>query len=208
MTSDVTELAAGVYDITCVRRAEGRIRAFLVDADSPTLFDAGLPDTADTLVEGIESTGVTPEQVAVTHADFDHVGGADAVCDAFDADLLVPEGSDPDVETTPTFYGAGETVAGFEAVHVPGHRGHQHAWVNEERGVAVLADAVSGADQRGLPQGYFHLPPAKYTDDLNLAEENLAAFREYDFEVGLVYHGSSVLDGASETLHEYAAIVE
>ena len=205
---DPAEPADGVYDITCVERDGGRIRAFLVDGEVPTLFDAGLPHTTDALVGGIEAIGVTPDRVVITHADGDHVGGADAVCAAFDADLLLPEGSDPDVATPASFYGAGETVAGFEAIHVPGHREHQHAWVNEERGVAVLADAVSGADQRGLPRGYFHLPPAKYTDDLNRAEESLAAFRDYDFEVGLVYHGSSVLEGASETLREYAAIVE
>ncbi len=206
--TDPTELVDGVYDITCVEREAGRIRAFLVDGEVPTLFDTGLPDTTDTLVAGIESTGVTPQRVVVTHADGDHVGGADAVCAAFGADLLLPSGSDPDVETPAAHYGAGDVVAGFEAVHVPGHRDHQHAWVDEGRGVAVLADAVSGADQRGLPQGYFHLPPAKYTDDLNQAEESLAAFRAFDFEVGLVYHGSSVLENASERLHEYAAIVE
>jgi hypothetical protein len=46
-------------------------------------------------------------------------------------------------------------------------------------------------------------PPGVYTDDLNRAEESLEKLTEYEFDVGLVYHGSSVLDGASETLAEY-----
>ena len=206
--TDVVERVDGIYDITCVERESGRIRAFLVDADEPTLFDAGLPDTTDALLAGIESTGVTPEQVVVTHTDGDHVGGCDAVCSEYGCDLYLPAGSDPDVETDAEFYGEGDTFAGFEAIHAPGHRDHQHLLVDEERAVAVMADAASGADQRGLPTGYFHLPPGVYSEDLVEAEESLTKLREYEFDVGLVYHGSSVLEGASEKLREYVALVE
>jgi hypothetical protein len=67
----------------------------------------------------------------------------------------------------------------------------------------VLGDALSGADQRGLPAGYFHLPPAVYSKDLNLAEESLERLLEYDFEVGLVYHGSSVTEDARAKVGRY-----
>ena len=206
--TDVVERVNSIYDITCVERDTGRIRAFLADADTPTLFDAGLPDTTDALLAGIESTGVTPEQVVVTHGHGDHVGGCDAVCDEYGCGLYLPEGSDPDVETDGEFYGEGDTFAGFEAVHAPGHVSHQHLFVDEERGVAVMADAASGADQRGLPADYFHLPPGVYSEDLVLAEESLAKLRDYAFDVGLVYHGSSVLDDAGEKLDEYVALVD
>ena len=43
-----------------------------------------------------------------------------------------------------------------------------------------MGDAASGADQRGLPAGYFHLPPAVYSQDLNQAEENLARLLDYE----------------------------
>ncbi|MWG36769.1 MBL fold metallo-hydrolase [Halomarina oriensis] len=206
--TDVVERVDGIYDITCVERENGRIRAFLVDADRPTLFDAGLPDTTDELLAGIEEAAVVPDQVVVTHADGDHVGGVDAVCAAHDCALYLPEGSDPDVESDHEFYGEDDSFAGFEAVHAPGHRAHQHLFVNEDRGVAVMADAASGADQRGLPKGHFHLPPGIYSEDLVLAEESLAKLREYEFDVGLVYHGSSVLEDAAEKLRAYVALVE
>ncbi|MFC5972979.1 MBL fold metallo-hydrolase [Halomarina salina] len=206
--TDVVERVTGIHDITCIERETGRIRAFLVDADTPTLFDAGLPDTTEELLAGIEATGVAPERVVVTHGHGDHVGGCDAVCEEYDCDLYLPEGSDPDVETEGEFYGEGDTFAGFEAVHAPGHVSHQHLFVNEDREVAIMADAASGADQRGLPGGYFHLPPGVYSEDLVLAEESLAKLREYEFDVGLVYHGSSVLEDASEKLDEYVALVE
>jgi glyoxylase-like metal-dependent hydrolase (beta-lactamase superfamily II) len=220
------ELTDGVYDITCAETETGRIRAFLFETGKGGfLVDAGLADSTDALLEGIDETGVGVDVVAITHADRDHVGGLDAVVEAHDPEVYLPVGSDPDVASEVTgFYGDGDEIAGFEAVHVPGHRGHQHALVDEardaseatvaaegaesganreRRGVAVLADAVSGADQRGFPRGYFHLPPGVYPDDLNRAEESLEKLTEYEFDVGLVYHGSSVLDGASETLAEY-----
>ena len=206
--TDVVERADGIYDVTCVERETGRIRAFLVDADEPTLFDAGLPDTTDALLAGVESTGVTPEQVVVTHGHRDHVGGCDAVCEEYGCDLHLPEGSDPDVETDAEFYGEGDAFGGFEAIHAPGHVSHQHLFVDERRGVAVMADAASGTDQRGLPTGYFHLPPGVYSESLAEAEESLAKLRDYEFDVGLVYHGSSVLEGASEKLREYVALVD
>lgn len=219
------ELLDGVFDVTCARRDTGRIRAFLFD--DGTLVDTGLPDTTDALLAGIDETGIPVERVVVTHADADHVGGVDAVVETHDPTVYLPVGADPDVASTVDhYYGNGDEVGRFEAVHVPGHRGHQHALVDEARsarrsasgssadgpgdpnddeplGVAVLADALSGADQRGLPAGHFHLPPGKYTDDLNRAEDSLERLLEYEFAVGLVFHGSSVLSGADERLADY-----
>jgi hydroxyacylglutathione hydrolase len=197
-----TEPHEGVYDITCVQRETSRIRAFLF-ADG-TLVDCGLPDTTEALLDGIDVTSVEPERLVITHADGDHAGGFDAVVRDYWVETYVPEGADLDTEFEPDHrYGDGDEIGPFEAVHVPGHRDHQHALINEEDGIAVLADAVSGADQRGLPKGYFHLPPGVYTDDLNRAEESLERLLEYDFDVGLVYHGSSVLSGASDKLDDY-----
>ncbi len=197
-----TELVDGVYDVTCAETETGRFRAF-VFADG-TVVDCGLPDTTDALLEGIEATGVEPRRLVVTHADRDHVGGFDALVREHWVETWVPEGARLDTEYDPDHrFGDGDQVGAFEAVHVPGHRDHQHALVDEDGGVAVLADAVSGADQRGLPAGYFHLPPGVYTDDLYQAEASLERLAEYEFDAGLVYHGSSVVSDASEKLQAY-----
>jgi glyoxylase-like metal-dependent hydrolase (beta-lactamase superfamily II) len=195
----VAEPADGVYDITCTGTGSERIRAYLTAHG--TLVDAGLPDTADALLDGIAETGVAVERLVVTHTDPDHVGGVGAVVDEHDPVVLLPEGADADaVPRVDERYGEGDTVGPFEAVHVPGHRDHQHVLVAD--GYAVLADALSGADQRGLSGG-FHLPPGKFTDDLNEAERSLEKLLEYEFEVGLVFHGSNVLADASATLERY-----
>lgn len=202
-----TEVIDGVFDVTCVERDGRRLRAFLFDGDSPVLVDCGLEETAGTLLAGIEETGVTPERLVLTHADRDHVGGWDAIVEAYDVETYCPEGADFDVEHPPDHsYGDGADIEPFLALHAPGHRSHQHVLVDEVHSVAILADAASGADQRGLPAGYFHLPPAVFSEDLNQAEESLERIAQYDFEVGLVFHGSSVLDRASEKLAAYVDV--
>ena len=66
-----------------------------------------------------------------------------------------------------------------------------------------MGDSVSGSDQRGLPAGYFHLPPAVYSEDLVQAETNLEKLLDYQFDAALVYHGSSVTENAHEILERY-----
>jgi hydroxyacylglutathione hydrolase len=142
-----------------------------------------------------------PERLLVTHGDGDHVAGADAIVDRYDVEFFAPEqeelGSDvaPDVR-----FGDGEQIGAFTAVHVPGHTPHHHAFVHIERSIAVLGDAAFGADLRGLPVGYFVLPPAVYSEDLNQADEALKNLLPYEFETALLYHGSSVLEDAHEKL--------
>ena len=197
-----SELLPGVYDLTCADTDAGRIRAFLLD--DGTLVDCGLPDTTAALNDAIAETGVAVERLVVTHADRDHVGGFDEVVRTHWAETYVPEGAILETEFAPDHrYGDGDEVGPFEAVATPGHRDHHHSLVAEERALAVLGDALSGADQRGLPAGYFHLPPGVYTSDLNEAERSLERLLDYEFDAGLVFHGSSVLEDAHEKLEAY-----
>ena len=67
----------------------------------------------------------------------------------------------------------------------------------------MLGDALSGADQRGFPRGGFHLPPGVYSENLNQAEESFDRLLEFEFEIGLVYHGSSFIGNARDALDQY-----
>ena len=200
-----TEIRAGVHEITTRHDDNGRrYRVFLFDGDRPTLVDAGPGGTSDALFEALDDLGVEPERLLITHCDGDHVGNVDAIVDRYDVELLAPEDADVGSDAAPDGrFGDGDEVGPFTAVHVPGHAAEQHAFVDETNGIAVLADAVFGADLRGLPAGHFVLPPGVYSEDLNLAEESLAKLLEYDFDVGLVFHGSSVLSGAHERLDRF-----
>lgn len=198
-----TEIAPDVYDLTVAEVNGGRYRAFLFDGDTPTLVDAGLPDTVDVVADGLADLGVEPERIAITHGDPDHVGGLGGLADRYDAETWVPEGLTVDDHDPDHRFGDGDEVGPFTAVHVPGHTEHHHVLVDESAGIAVLGDAVFGADSRGLPEGYFVLPPGYYTADLNEADASLERLLDYEFEVGLVYHGSSVTTDASEKLRRF-----
>jgi glyoxylase-like metal-dependent hydrolase (beta-lactamase superfamily II) len=193
-----------VYDITCHEVDGARYRVFFFTDGTPTLLDAGPADTAEAVFEGIADIGVDPERLIITHGDGDHVGGFDAMVDRYGVDTWIPEQTDHNGEHFPDHrYGDGDQIGRFTAVHVPGHEPDNHALIDDRAGIAVMGDAVSGADQRGLPAGYFHLPPAVYSHDLNQAEENLERLLTYEFDIGLVYHGSSVTENAREKLDRY-----
>lgn len=199
------EIVPDVYDVTCLDEPDGkRYRAFLFTDGTPTLFDAGLERTTDALIDGIEAVGVDPERLVITHGDGDHVGGFDAVVDRYGVETLVPAGLDLDVAHEPDGeYGHGDRVGRFTAVHTPGHAPEHYSLIDEDRGIAVLGDALSGADQRGFARGAFHLPPAVYSEDLDRAAESLDRLLAFEFDVGLVYHGSSVTRNAHEVLDRY-----
>lgn len=200
-----TEITDGVYDITCLDESDGkRFRAFLFVEGTPTLFDAGLASTTETLFAGIDEVGVEPERLVITHGDGDHLGGFDGVVERYDVETWVPDRLEADTDREPDErYGDGDRIGRFVAVHTPGHEPEHHSLIDEGRGIAVLGDALSGADQRGLEAGRFHLPPAVYSTDLNTAEESLERLLDYEFDVGLVYHGSSVTTDASAKIDRY-----
>lgn len=198
----IDEIVPDVYDLTLTEQAGGRYRVFLFDGERPTLVDAGLPDTTDVVAERLDDLGVAPERLVVTHGDPDHAGGLPDLAARYDLETWVPEGTTLEGEPDHR-YGHGDRVAGFTAVHVPGHTPDHHALVQSDGGVAVLGDAVFGSDSRGLPEGYFVLPPAYYSADLNAADENLERLLDYEFDVGLVFHGASVTEGAGEKLRAF-----
>ncbi len=200
-----TEIIDGVYDITCRLEESGkRYRVFLFAEETPTLVDTGLDATTDAVTEAIDDIGIEPERLIVTHGDGDHIGGFDTLADEYGLETWVPKQTTVETERRPDHrYGDGDRIGRFVAVHVPGHEPDNHALVDEDAGIAVMGDAVSGADQRGLPAGYFHLPPGVYSESLNLAEERLERLLDYDFDVGLVFHGTSVTENAREKLDRY-----
>ena len=196
---DITEIAPDVYDITVKVADDARWRVFLFDGETPTLVDAGFEDTVDVVASAAEELGITPERVVITHGDPDHVGGLAGLVAHFDLETWVPEGVDVDIDVDHRF-GDGDRVGPFTAVSVAGHAMGHHSLVDESRGIAVIGDALFGSDARGLPAGYFVLPTAYYSEDLATADAELSNLLEYDFDVGLVFHGSSVTEDASEKI--------
>ena len=199
------EIVPDVYDITCrIEEAGNRYRVFLDTREPATLFDTGFEDTTDAVFEAVAAIGVEPERLVITHADGDHVGAFDAMVDRYGLETYLPEQSDVALDHEPDHrYGDGDHIGRWEAVHAPGHEPDNHVLVDEDAGYAVMGDAASGSDQRGLPEGYLILPPAVYSNDLNRAEESLERLLDFEFEAALCFHGSSVTEDARAKLDRF-----
>jgi hydroxyacylglutathione hydrolase len=199
---DITEIAPDVYDITVKEADDARWRVFLFDGEVPTLVDAGFSDTVDVVAAAVDSLGIIPHRIVLTHGDPDHVGGLAGLVDRFDLETWAPEGVDVDVAVDHRF-GDGDSVGPFTAVSVPGHTPAHHSLVDEAAGIAVIGDALFGSDARGLPAGYFVLPTAHYSADLATADDSLPRLLDYEFEVGIVYHGASVTEDARGKIESF-----
>lgn len=200
----IEEIAPSVYDLTVAKMNGGRYRVFLFDGETPTLVDAGLADTTDAVRDRLTDLGVKPERLLITHGDPDHAGGLPGLADQYNLKTWVPKGLDIDGGYIPdNRYGDGEVIGQFTAVHTPGHTSEHYAFIDENNGIAVLGDAVFGADARGLPKGYFVLPTGYFSANLNQADESLGKLLAYDFNIGLVFHGESVTSDASEKLEQF-----
>ncbi len=200
-----TEIEPGVWDVTTRQDDNGRrYRVYLVEDDVPTLVDTGHAATVETLFDGIAEIGIEPDRLLLTHGDGDHAAGADAIVDRYGVEVYAPRGEALSCDLEPDErFDDGDEIGDFTAVSVPGHTAHHFTFVHEPRSVALLGDAVFGSDLRGLPEGYFVLPAGVYSADLNQADASLENLLEYDFDVGLVFHGSSVTEDAGAKLERF-----
>ena len=202
-TKPITEVDEDVYDLTLTTEP-ARYRSFLFDWEVPTLVDTGISEASETLLTRLETLGRQPERLVITHGDHDHVGGFDAVVERYDPTTYVPQQSTLDTRHEPDVRYDHETAIGpFTAVHIPGHCEDNYALVAPDHSIAVLGDAMIGADWRGLPAGYFVMVEAIYSDDLVAAERNAERLQEYEFDTGLVFHGSSVFEDARQKIDAY-----
>jgi len=201
--TDTTKVTDDIYEINLPGEGEP-YRVFLFDREKPTLVDAGSVGTADALCAELDRLDIHPQRLIITHADFDHIGGFDSIVERYDPETWIPKQSTIDTQFDPDHrFDHEDTVVNFVAVHAPGHTEDNYALVDEDTNVAVLGDVLIGADRRGMPEGYFVLTEAIYSDDLIAAERNLERLLDYEFEIGLVSHGSSVLEDARDKIESY-----
>jgi len=98
----------------------------------------------------------------------------------------------------------GDTVAGFEVVHVPGHAPGLIALVRHSDGVALTSDLFYTVDQ-WCNDTAPRLPDADWNDDTALARESLARFAAIDVSVAWPGHGDPVRGDVRGQLRAAAA---
>lgn len=202
-SGEYREVVDGVYEIICGDNGM-EYRSFLTASRTPTLIDTGWKSTTRALISAIESIGIEPERLLITHGDPDHVGGFGAIVDQYQVETWVPnETSGLNERDVDHRFCHRDRIGPFEAIYLPGHKQDNYSFVDERRGILFTGDSLYGSDLRGLPPGYLLLPPRAFSQNLNTAEENLARLLDYEFDHALVSHGSSVLENAKSILEAY-----
>ncbi len=209
------------------------VNAYLVVDDTVTLVDTGMPWHADRLADGVERAvgGLDAiDRVLITHFDFDHVGGLNALIDrGLDATVAVGVDDEPYLarRQRPTWNNRkglfqrvtdvvrsapalpvetvteGGSVGPFDVYHTPGHTPGHTAFVHEERPLAMIGDLVRESD------GVFEVPPWFLNYDQDQAEESLRAFVERAPEVDVVCqgHGTPFVEDGGEKLAAAAQLL-
>jgi hydroxyacylglutathione hydrolase len=196
------EVGDGVFQLDATGRL---VNIFLVHADVPVLVDAGGPRQGDAVVEELRAAGVTPELVLLTHGDFDHVGGADAVRRAFGAPVFGPaaerglltdelkrrwvvrmmirsvnRGRWPKPPSIDRWIEDGEGVEGLEAVATPGHTPGHTAYL---LGTTLIAgDSVITGET-------FREPVAMFNMDREEVRRSIEKLAGLDLDLAVCGHG-------------------
>ena len=94
----------------------------------------------------------------------------------------------------------GDSVAGFDAYHAPGHTPGHAVYPHETLGVAFLGDLVSEED------GSLTTPPwiLTYSASENANSVRTLADSDFSFDIAVVGHGTPIAENGSEALVELA----
>ncbi len=181
------------------------VNCFLVQADVPVLVDAGTERQGTAVADELRAEGAVPEIVLLTHADFDHSGGASAVRRATGATVCAPaaekplltgeqrrrllvrvlirgvnRGRAPRRPTIDRWIADGEVVAGLEAIATPGHTPGHTAY---RLGTSLLAgDAV-------ITGTTFREPVARFCVDWAEARRSIEKLARLDLDLAVSGHG-------------------
>jgi len=216
----MNEVGDGVFQLESTGQT---VNIFLVQAQAPVLVDAGAPRHGPAIVEELREAGVSPKLVLLTHADFDHSGGAAAVRRAFDAPIHAPSaerglmtgevrrrwivnmmirsvsrGRLPKPPSVDHWVETGDVVEGLEAIATPGHTPGHTAY---RFGTTLIAgDAVITGET-------FRPPVPMFCFDNEETRRSIEKLAGLDFDLAVSGHGPASRN-AGEKLKELVATWE
>ena len=208
-------------DIELVEGARGANVYLISSDDGAILVDSGLPGSGARLLRSLsERPAVKLKYLVLTHADFDHTGGAAAIktatgaivaIGADDAPALAGEKPSKDVKgllglllrtyeamrvqhlKADLILEDGDSIGGFEVIAVPGHTdGSLALWRPQDR-VLISGDALL-TDRHGA-----ELPPSqRAAGDYPQALKSAAALGQLGYRYLLPGHGRPRVAGGDE----------
>jgi len=201
----------------------GMVNAYLVDTDETTLIDAGTPNAVDDLRSELDDAGYVVEdidRVLITHFDIDHVGTLarlefDAPIYAVEPDASFLDGSrKPPLSNHKGLFqrltdfwltrpsepverlSDRDSVAGFDAIHAPGHTPGHTVYVHETLGVAFLGDLVAEEDGSLTTASWL----LAYSTSENAASVRALADSGRTFDIAAMGHGTPITENGSDAL--------
>jgi glyoxylase-like metal-dependent hydrolase (beta-lactamase superfamily II) len=86
---------------------------------------------------------------------------------------------------------------GIEIISVPGHSEGNLTYYLQEEKAMIVGDTIFGDDN-----GNLSTPPAKYSNDAEMAKRGIRKLLGYDFDKLLLAHGKNILRNAKEEVEK------
>ena len=205
----------------------GMVNAYLVDTGETTLVDAGTPNAVEDLRGELDEAGYHArdiDRVLITHFDLDHVGTLAHM--TFDCPIyaMEPDASYLDGTRKPPLSNHkgvlqrltdfwlthpstpvqrledGDSVAGFDAYHAPGHTPGHTVYLHETLGVAFLGDLVAEED------GSLTTAPWILTYSASENADSVRALVDsgFSFTIAAMGHGTPITENGTDALLKLA----
>ena len=169
------------------------------------LVDVGFtPECHEKIQAELDSMGKKWDDIKmiiITHAHGDHMDNLPLVKKLTDAEVIVGDGDEAQLETrtgvpADMMLDTGDIIGAcgnIEIIHIPGHSaGNLSLYLHKYKAI-IAGDTIFGDSE-----GTLEAPPEKYCDDAEAAAKNLKILEKYDFDALLLSHGKNTMSGAKE----------
>jgi len=224
-------LAEGVWRIPTFGASIVNSYAFEEADGTVTLVDAGIKGRGPKrIVEGLAAIGKSPDQVRrilLTHAHFDHGGGAAGIVGRTGAPLSAHDVEAPYLRRgrTPSYAGRNpigrllaarpmklqvvdvsstfrdsdvlDVAGGLQVLHTPGHTPGHCSFLHRPSGLLITGDSIFNWRDR-MTWSY-----AFFCTDPNMARDTAERLGDAEYEIVAFTHGREIRDKAREQVRDF-----
>lgn len=169
------------------------------------IVDTGLPNNVGKFGDVIQTAGLgwdAVNHIIVTHLHGDHVGGlGEVAAEASSATIYAGKEDVSGIDSPRPLQGLndGDEVFGMQIIGTPGHTLGHISIYDPTASFFVAGDAFVNTENTLAG------PSARFSTDIDQAQESVKKVAQLDFEIALFGHGDPIEAGASEAIKALAA---